>query len=77
MFNKLLRLFVEMAWQKELVPYGFYDPKILKRYKVIKRSFHTALKRVGIEDFRFHDCRHTFASQLVMAVVDLTTIKEL
>ena len=43
----------------------------------IRKSYSTALQKSGIKDFRFHDLRHSFASQLVMAGVDLNTVREL
>lgn len=48
-----------------------------KRYLDIRTVYQTALRASGIEDFRFHDLRHTFASQMVMAGVDILTVKEL
>jgi len=45
--------------------------------KFIDGSFRTAVENSKIEDFHFHDLRHTFASNLVMAGVDIMTVKEL
>ncbi|MCP4264055.1 MAG: site-specific integrase [Candidatus Brocadiaceae bacterium] len=54
-----------------------FTGKTGKPFTDIKKGFHTALKKAGISDFRFHDIRHTFASQLVMAGIDITSVKEL
>ena len=43
----------------------------------IARVFRKALNKAGVEDFRWHDLRHTFASRLVTAGVDLRTVQEL
>ena len=75
--NETLRHTLEGLTRRLDVSYVFYDPATGKPYQGIKRSFATACRRAGIKDFHFHDLRHTFASHLVMAGVDITTIKEL
>jgi len=75
--NDTLRVTFKSLTRRLDIPYVFYDPLTGKRYKDIKRSFKSACKRACVTDFRFHDLRHTFASHLVMAGVDLTTVKEL
>jgi integrase len=43
----------------------------------IDTAWGSLMKRAKISDFRFHDCRHHFASKLVQAGVNLYTVKEL
>jgi site-specific recombinase XerD len=43
----------------------------------LKSQFIKAVKEAGIEHFRFHDLRHTFATRLAQAGVDLYKISKL
>ena len=48
-----------------------------KPLKSIHTTFENACKRAGIKNLRFHDLRHTFATRLVLAGVDLATVSKL
>jgi integrase len=57
-------------------PYVFSNEKG-KLYSTLRLDFEKAYKEAGISDFRFHDLRHCFASNLVMEGIDIMTVKEL
>lgn len=57
--------------------YVFINPDTNKPYTTIKTGFSKALDRAGIENFRFHDLRHTVGTRLVAKGVDLQTVKEI
>lgn len=43
----------------------------------MRRAFYSAAKKAKVKKLRFHDLRHTFATRLVQAGVDLYTVQKL
>lgn len=56
--------------------YVFQD-KGRAKFKRVEKGFNAACKRAGIEDSRFHDLRHTFASHMIMRGASLKEIQEI
>jgi len=57
--------------------YVFRSPRNGNRRKSVRTAFEAATRRAGFSKLRFHDLRHTFATRLVAAGVDIVTVKEL
>ena len=72
----MLGLFRYRAEHRQDSPWVFVHPNG-ERLQSICTSFRRLLKRVGIEDFRIHDLRHTCASWLVSRGVHLYAVKDL
>jgi integrase len=48
-----------------------------RRFDNVNTSWPNLMKDVAVDNFRWHDMRHHFASRLVMAGVDLNIVREL
>jgi integrase len=57
--------------------YVFPSPVNSNAPNNFERAWDTALKNSGIENFRWHDLRHTFASRAIMAGVTLRSLADL
>lgn len=71
--NAMSVLYACQGMHKEYV--FTYRGKPVKR--TTTRAWYRALKRAGIEDFRWHDLRHTWASWLVQEGVPLYALQEM
>jgi integrase len=58
-------------------PYVFLNPETETRYETLKTCWQSTIRKSGIQNFRFHDLRHTFASRLIQRGASLKAVQEL
>jgi integrase len=57
--------------------YVFFNPKTETHIKDVKNSFKVTCKNANINSLRFHDLRHSAASRMIQAGVDLVTVSRI
>jgi integrase len=68
---------LESMPKQQGVPWVFYNPKTKKPPVSIFVAWNTIRKRVGLQDVRLHDLRHSYASFLVNAGRSLYEVQKL
>lgn len=82
--NDMIDLLLEIKQNNLLMQikpeYIFLGPKTKKKppspVKCVRRAFNTALKEARIQNFHFHDLRHTSASHLIMRGASMKAVQE-
>lgn len=75
--NSVVRSVLKDAHKKKCCDYVFANPITKTRYADLKRSFVSLCEKANVENFRFHDLRHTSATRMVGAGVPITMVKDI
>lgn len=74
--RKLMKVFQEIQITSKS-EYVFVNPDTNSNYVDIKKSFHTVLEKAGIENFVFHDFRHTAATRMLDKGANIRTVQDI
>lgn len=75
--NYLFKQILKLKSENGQSPFVFFNPETKQPFLDMKTGFKTACRLSGIEGFRFHDLRHTFAIRLEAKGIDIETIRDL
>lgn len=81
--HKIIKIPISEKLYKTLInlprisEYVFCNPETKQPYKDISEGFKNACNKANIQNFRFHDLRHTVATRLVEKGIDLRVVQEI
>ena len=74
--NELMEILTELK-QNAISDYVFTNPVTETGYKYLSKAFRSVCKKAEIKNLTFHGLRHTSATRMVAAGVDLVVVKEI
>ncbi len=74
--DKLMAELIKLKANK-ISEYVFTNPITKTKYTHLQKGFTSALKKADIENFRFHDLRHTAATRMTEMGIDLAVVQEI
>lgn len=75
--NSVVMNILKEAHKNKVCEYVFVNHTTETRYSDLKRSFNALCLKANVENFRFHDLRHTSATRMVGAGVPITMVKDI